>query len=295
MNGPVGQPTDRGAVAVRHGSVRCLSPSGFHRMAFTDCGPVASPCPVVCVHGLTRNGRDFDRLAEALSPQHRVVCPDIVGRGLSDRLRDPSHYALPQYCADMAVLLAALGAERVDWVGTSMGGLVGLALAASPGSPIRRLVLNDVGPFLSAEALAGIAAGASALSFDTRMAAEAGIRQAVAGFGPLTEEDYRHLFAYGLVAETGGGYARTVDPAIFEPIAAAPRRDVDLWAWWERVTCPVLVIRGETSPLLTPDIVARMANSGPKAQIWEARGCGHAPSLMTVDQIAVVRSFFDDG
>lgn len=295
MNGTAGQPTDGTAIAMRHGSVRCLSPAGFHRMAFVDCGPVAAPCPVVCVHGLTRNGRDFDRLAQSLSDRRWVVCPDVVGRGLSDRLRDPSHYAVPQYCADMAVLLAALGAERVDWVGTSMGGLVGLSLAALPGSPIRRLVLNDVGPFLSADAMAGIASGASALRFDTRAAAEAGLRQAVAGFGPLTEDDYRHMFAYGLVAQAGGGYARTVDPAIFQPIAAAPRQDLDLWHWWQRVTCPVLVIRGETSRLLTPDIVARMANSGPKAQVWEAPGCGHAPSLMTADQIAVVRSFLDDG
>ena len=148
---PAGRPT--WAPGMRRGSIKGLSRSGFHRMAYVAWGRPNDMPPVVCVHGLTRNGRDFDRLAQALAPDRYVICPDVVGRGQSDWLKDPAGYALPQYCADLTALIAHLGAEQVDWLGTSMGGLIGMTLAAQPGTPIRRLVLNDVGPFIPRQAL----------------------------------------------------------------------------------------------------------------------------------------------
>lgn len=280
---------------MQHGAVRCLSPAGFHRMAYVQWGPAGRDDPIICVHGLTRNARDFDRLAVTLSESRRVICPDVVGRGQSAWLADPAHYLPSQYTVDMTVLMAAAGAAKVDWVGTSMGGLVGLMLAAMPNSPIKKLVLNDVGAFLSASALAGLVTGMPAFTYEDRPSAEAGVRQSVSQFGPLTDADLHHLFTHGLVAEAGGRYHRTVDPGILTPMRAAPPQDVDLWALWERVRCPVLLIRGEASTVLTPQTADRMARTGPRAHLWEAKGCGHAPSLMSADQIAVVRSFLDDG
>src|SRR5512145_2353603 len=140
-------------VEMREGKVKCLSAAGFHHMAYVEWGDAANPKVLVCVHGLTRSGRDFDFLAQALADDYRVVCPDVVGRGRSDWLRNKSLYALPQYCADMTALLARLGVETVDWFGTSMGGLIGMALACQPETPIARLVLNDVGPVITASSL----------------------------------------------------------------------------------------------------------------------------------------------
>src|SRR5688572_7734326 len=117
-----------------------LGPHGFHRVAYSEWGDPGNPRVLVCVHGLTRNGRDFDDIAEALSDRWRVLCPDVVGRGRSDRLAVKEDYSFPQYCADMGALIARSGAEQVDWVGTSMGGIVGMMLAAQPQSPIRRMV-----------------------------------------------------------------------------------------------------------------------------------------------------------
>ena len=133
----------------RTGSVRGWTRRSFHRIAFTDWGPAFAVRPVLCVHGLTRNGRDFDHLAAALAAAgRRAICPDLPGRGQSERLQDSGDYVLPQYCSDMTVLMAALDATEVDWIGTSLGGLIGMVLAALPGSPIRRIVINDIGPHL---------------------------------------------------------------------------------------------------------------------------------------------------
>src|SRR5438876_9316925 len=133
--------------------VQCLDTRGLHRMAYWEWGDAANPRVLVCAHGLSRQGRDFDTLAQAMCPEYRVVCPDVVGRGESDWLADPAGYQLPAYVADMVTLLARLNAQTVHWVGTSMGGLIGLGLASLPGSPIGRLVLNDVGPSIQYEAL----------------------------------------------------------------------------------------------------------------------------------------------
>lgn len=277
---------------MRKRSFQGLSPSGFHRVAYTEHGDPENPQVLVCVHGLTRNGRDFDALAGALCGHYRVLCPDVVGRGRSDWLADPNGYGYPQYMADMAALIARSGAGSVDWVGTSMGGLIGMFLAALPGSPIRRLVLNDVGPLLPGAAVARIADYAgNDPRFPDRDALDAYLREIYAPFGPFTDEQWRGLVDSTVRKTPDGDIGLAYDPAIAVPLRAAPPGDVDLWSVYDAIECPTLLIRGAESDLLSADIAAEMTRRGPKATLHEIPGIGHAPSLMSPDQIAQVREF----
>lgn len=274
-------------------TVQCLSPSGLHRMAYNEWGAHDNPRVVVCVHGLTRNARDFDRLAAALAGHYRVICPDVVGRGCSGRLRDPAGYAIPQYVADMVTLLARLDVEAVDWVGTSMGGLIGMALAAQPGAPLRRLVLNDVGPLITQESLKRIGEYVgSDPTWATLAEAEAYVRAISAPFGPLRDADWRFLTETSVAQRTDGRWGFRYDPAIAAPFrAACGEQDIDLWPVYQAIACPTLAIRGAESDLLTRATWQRMSEVGPRAQLAEVAGVGHAPMFMDEAQIALVRDF----
>jgi len=273
------------------GRLACLSRSGFHHLAYRSSGP-DHPVPVICLHGLGRNARDFDALAAALAAAgRRVACPDVVGRGQSDWLRDPQDYGYPQYLADTATLIARLGADRVDIVGTSMGGLIGMMLAAQPGHPIRRLVVNDVGPFIPKAALERILAyfGKDPY-FPDLAAAEAYHRTTYAGFGNLTDAQWRHLTETSLRRD-GEGWRLHYDPRIAESLRAAEIQDVDLWSLWDRISCPVLCLRGAESDLLLAETAAEMARRGPRAEVIEAPRCGHAPPLLEAGQIDPLRDW----
>lgn len=279
-------------MGMRSDSVRCVSQAGFHRMAYTEWGATSARRTVVCVHGLTRNGRDFDRLAGALEDRCRIVCPDIVGRGASERLRDPKAYELPQYVNDLTVLLARLAVDGVDWVGTSMGGLIGMLMAAAEGSPVERLVLNDVGPLVSRAGLERIRTYLERdWSFASAAEAEEHIRAVYAPFGDLTEEEWRHIVEHSLTRDGDGVWRMSYDPAIVEPMKQQADEDVDLWPVYDRITCPVLLIRGVHSDIVTPEVAAEMQERGPRAQVIEIQDCGHAPTLMPADQIASVREW----
>lgn len=271
-----------------------LSAAGFHRVAYTQWGRDDAPA-VLCVHGLTRNGRDFDPLALALADRRRVACPDVVGRGKSAWLPVPALYGYPQYCADMAALIARMGVDQVDWVGTSMGGLIGMTLAAQPNNPIRRLVINDVGPLISKVGLQRIAdyVGKDPV-FEDVAAVEAYLRFTLMGFGRLTDGQWRHLAEHSARQRPDGLLGLAYDPGIADAFKAQPMQDVDLWALWDRVTCPVLVLRGADSDLLTAETAEEMTRRGPGARIIEIPHTGHAPALMSEEQIAVVRSFLLD-
>ncbi|MHB8766380.1 MAG: alpha/beta fold hydrolase [Deferrisomatales bacterium] len=274
--------------AVIRRTLSSLGPHGFHRVAYTEWGDPAASRAVVCVHGLTRTGRDFDTLAAALAPAARVACPDLPGRGASDWLRFPADYGYPLYLADLAALLARLGVDEVDWVGTSLGGLLGMMLAAQPGTPVRRLVLNDVGPWIPRSALERIAAYVGA---DPRFASvaelERYLRQVHAPFGPLTDAQWRHL-AETSARRVGDGWALHYDPAIAQPLRAASLADVDLWALWGAVGCPVLVLRGADSDLLTAEVAAEMVRRRPGTRLAEFAGVGHAPALVSDGQVGAV-------
>ncbi len=269
-----------------------LGPHGFHRIAYTEWGEAHNARVLVCVHGLTRTGRDFDALAAALADQYRVLCPDMPGRGASDWYAEKEDYGFAQYCADMAALLARAGVDEAHWLGTSMGGLIGMMLAAQPGSPITRLVMNDIGPFLPKAGLEAIGRYvADQPVFDGIDAVVAYLKSTRTGFGPLTDDQWRFLAEHSVKKREDGAYVLHMDPKIGERYLEQPIEDVNMWPIWDRVRCPVMVIRGGESNLLLAETVDEMSRRGPKAEVREAPGYGHAPPLVSADQIALVRDW----
>jgi len=283
----------RAAPVMREGDVSCLSGKGFHRMHYVEWGDPRAERVVICVHGLTRNGRDFDEMARAL-PELRVVCPDVVGRGMSDWLRAKEDYGYPQYCADMAVLIARVtgAGQRLCWVGTSMGGIIGMLLAASRDTPIEKLVVNDVGAIVPKDALERIG---TYVGKDPRFGSlrelEAYLRLVCASFGPLTDGQWRHLAEHGARQHEDGRWGMRYDPDIAGAFRSAPLAAVDLWQYYDAIRCPTLLLRGAQSDLLLKDTAVEMTRRGPRARLVEFEGVGHAPMLMAADQIAAVRHF----
>ena len=284
---------------LRH--VQCLGARGLHRMAYWEWGDPANPRVLVCVHGLSRQGRDFDTLAQAMQDRYRVVCPDVVGRGQSDHLADPTGYQVPAYVADMVTLLARLDAGRVDWVGTSMGGLIGMGLAALPKSPVARLVLNDVGPTIQPEALTRIGSYVGLpMTWPTLEAAAEYLWSISQGFGPHSPAQWLALTRPMLKPVTGvdgqPAWAPHYDPAIAVPFRAltpaiAAAGEALLWQSYDALRMPTLLLRGAESDLLTRDTALAMTQRGPRAELREFAGVGHAPTLVQPEQVAVVREF----
>lgn len=280
---------------MRESDVLCISAAGYHRMHYTDWGDPDNERVLVCVHGLTRNGRDFDDLAQALSRDYRIVCPDIAGRGRSDWLKGKARYGYPQYMADMTVLLAKVLGDRVSsvaWLGTSMGGMLGMLMAAPTGSPIRQLILNDVGAFIPRAALERIGryAGSTA-EFDTFAALVEHLRTVCAPFGPLSNDQWEHLARHGARQTAEGRWTTGYDPLIAAGFREGPVEDVVLWPAYEAIRCPTMVIRGAESDLLSPETAIEMTQRGPRAQLVEIPGVGHAPMFMDRAQIDIVRAF----
>ncbi len=268
--------------------------SQTRRLAYTEFGDSSNPNVLVCVHGVSRLGRDFDVIAENLSDTYRVVCPDMAGRGDSDWLENAENYSYPLYLADIAALLERIGADKVHWIGTSMGGLIGMMLAAQKDNPISRLVINDIGAVVPAASMKRIGTylGTERTFADTKEG-EAYLRDVHASFGPLNDSEWAHLAKYGL-RPVGDGSERVrlhYDPKIAAPFKAGSDEDIVLWKLWDRITCPVLVLHGAESDLLLSDTAAEMATRGPKADVRTLEGIGHAPALMADDQIAMVRSW----
>ncbi len=278
-----------------------------HRMAYWDWNPSGDPhCPhvVVCVHGLSRQGRDFDTLARSLLARAtqplRVVCPDVVGRGQSDWLTDPMAYQIPHYAADMLALLQQLQATALDWVGTSMGGLIGMVLAGQPGlplpRPVRRLVLNDVGPNVQWQAIQRIGQYLGDTGyFESVQAAADAMWLSSTTFGPHTPAQWLAL-SQPMVKPVAGGFTLHYDPAIAKPFAALTREDAAqgdalLWQLYDQITAQTLLLRGAVSDLLTPHTAQEMTQRGPKAWMVEFPGVGHAPTLVAQDQVDAVASF----
>ncbi|ANN67605.1 alpha/beta fold hydrolase [Bordetella bronchialis] len=329
--------------------VTCASPAGMHRMAYWEWGDPDNDKVLLCVHGLTRTGRDFDTLARRLASEYRVVCPDVVGRGASDWLLHPSFYAVPQYVADMVTLLARVRPRTLHWVGTSMGGLIGMALAGSAalsarlraanqarspdlglgqtqgldraqarngdgalsrqqggglpedsGWRVEKMVLNDVGPRLAPDALARIGQYVGqGQEFDSFEDAVAYIRQVSAAFGPHTDEQWRDL-ARHVFQRRGDRWVKHYDLGLAQPFAAQDDAAMAageqlLWQAYEAIDCPILILRGQHSDLLTADTAGEMARRNPRARVLEVPGVGHAPTLMDDGQIQPVAAFLRSG
>ncbi|MDO5624529.1 MAG: alpha/beta hydrolase [Pseudomonadota bacterium] len=292
--------------------VDCPDPHGGHRMAWWQWGSAAAPHAIVCVHGLSRQGRDFDVLARALLARAaaqgqalRVLCPDVVGRGESDRLQDPAAYVFPTYVADMLALLAAqqqaAPMATLDWVGTSMGGVIGLLLAGTPGlplpAPVGRLVLNDVGPRIEWAALARIGQYLGHQGpFASVEEGAASLRQTAQAFGPHTDAEWLALSRPMLRPHPDGGWHLHYDPALASAYAAVTpeamaQGEAALWQLYDQLTARVLLLRGAESDLLSPATAQAMTERGPRAQLAEFAHVGHAPTLVAAEQVRTVLDF----
>lgn len=276
-------------------TVLSLGPHGFHKIAYTDWGSPDNNRIVVCVHGLTRNGRDFDFLAQAIAPHYRAVCPDLPGRGHSHWLTVAADYRPPTYMADMATLIARLNVDQVDWIGTSLGGILGIMLAAQPNNPIRKLVVNDVGAFVSRSTVERIKSYVGQdPEFADQRALEAYLRENHATFGALTDEQWRHLAKHSARHDPQNDAWRLhYDPALAGPFKEAFNSDLDMWPMWEAITCPVLILRGDESDILAKETAEEMLTRGPAAELIEFPGVGHAPMLMDPLQIEAVREWLE--
>ena len=281
----------------RQHQVQCITPSGLHQMAYTEWGDPANRKALVCVHGLSRCGRDFDELARAMALEYRVVCPDVPGRGLSGWLKNPMEYQVQTYVADMVTLLARVNADSVHWVGTSMGGLIGMTLASLPDAPLQKLVLNDVGPVIAAASLARIGEylGMSP-QFPDFAAAVQYIRAVSATFGAHSDAQWSFLTEHVTRRQPDGSYRMHYDPAIAVPFKVTKiDKDIELWPYYDAIRCPTLVIRGAQSDLLKREALQEMSTRGPRARVVEIPDVGHAPTLMHAGQIAIVRDFLLGG
>lgn len=292
--------------------VNCPHPEGQHRMAYWSWGDPLAANVVVCVHGLTRQGRDFDRLARALVERSteplRVVCPDVAGRGQSDWLPAGALYQVPQYASDMLALLGQLHTaapiSQLDWVGTSMGGLIGMVVSGQPGLPlpaaVRRLVLNDVGPAISWAAVQKMQQYAGRYGRYADLAeAAAAMRALSVGFGPVPDDVWLDMSSHMVRDLPEGGVTLHYDPAIGQPLQALTEEasaaaEPVMWALYEQIRAQVLLIRGEDSDLLTLDTAQAMTERGPKARLVQWPHVGHAPTLTEPEHIQVVLDFLLD-
>lgn len=273
-----------------------LNSRGLHRLHYTEWGNPTNK-PLICVHGLSRNGRDFDTLAKALSQKgYWVICPDIAGRGLSDWLLNPADYDLKQYLHDILALLARLQVEQADWLGTSMGGLIGIALSSFAKSPIKRLILNDIGPDICNDGIRHIKTywSTTALNFNSLDKAEQYFRRSLQGYGAMSDEQWRHLTKCSLKPTPTGGYTLRCDPNIRIPDFTLADQQ-HLWDCWQQVRCPTLLIRGEHSDILSSQTVMKMQQNHKHLSFHEILETGHAPSLATVEHIELIEQWLNKG
>jgi pimeloyl-ACP methyl ester carboxylesterase len=279
----------------REASVFGLSFGGWHRIAYADWGPLGDRTPVICVPGLSRQGRDFDFLAEELSRQgRRTVCPDLPGRGRSGRLANALLYVFPQYCADLTTMTYATGAQKVDWVGTSLGGLIGIVLASMPGNRIRRLVVNDIGPSVphQAEVRIGERLDRMPQRFKTFGDAIAFFRDAFSDYGAMDDIRWHHIVRHSIEwSERDGIFNLLYDRSITTAYHLYRYYSASLWAFWRNIQVPVLIVVGEKSNVLPLELVQEMQRQNPRARCLKVPDVGHMPMLMQSDQVDPVVQF----
>lgn len=283
----------------RFSSCRSATPDGnTHEIHWIEWGTESHEHVVICAHGLTRNGHDFDYLAKHLAKHCRLICPDYPGRGNSPKLANPEYYSIEQYVKDTFAICETLKYSKLDWIGVSMGGLIGMAIASMHNPPFSSMVINDVGAEIPRQSLNELAADLSCqpASFNSKDEVYEYFSISYAGYGKLEDHHYRHMADHGVwPALDGNGYVLARDSAIIEALAKVSSADLDLWDAWKRITIPTLIVRGKESSLLLPETVSKMLEIHPKASVVEFAGCGHAPSLMVDDQIATVAGWLGYG
>lgn len=275
--------------------VTSCSTGGLHQLAYTDWGDLNNPNVLICSHGLTRNKHDFDVLAEKLSAKRRVICFDLPGRGESSWLNNKMAYDYTQYVVDALMVIARANIDKVDWLGTSMGGLLGMALSSLPDSPINKLIINDVGPYLPKAALQRIAEYVGQQpAFDTTEELGRYIRTVYAGFGDLSEQQWDMMLTYGQRQLDNGQFTLNYDPEISNVFLNKSLEDINLWPVWEAIKQPTLVIKGETSDLLMDETAKKMTTTGPKPTLATIPNTAHAPALMNGTDIQMVEGWLDN-
>lgn len=273
--------------------LKVLAANRFLRIRYREWGAADNPKVAICVHGLSRNCQDFDDLAAALAGDWRVLAIDMPGRGESDWLDDKAGYGYPLYDTVCAAALARSGADQVTWIGTSMGGNLGMRLASRPGTPIAKLVLNDIGPFVPADGRRHNQADfGKDPRFDSAETGIAHVRETRSVFGPFDEAGWQKFGRDSLRQLPDGQWTLHYDPGLAQP--GAPIQDADNWAVWPLIDCPVLTLWGTESKILPADTVERMATTGPKSAIHKVPGVGHCPGLTTPNEIDAIRTFLAD-
>jgi len=272
-----------------------LGLQGFHRLNYLQWGEENHET-LICVPGITRNARDFDYLAAKMSSQYRIICPDIAGRGDSDHLENDEAYNYLQYNADMNALIARLRVDQVNWLGTSMGGIIGMVLASVPNTPIKRLIINDIGPEVSRDALMSIAEyiGKSE-EFASLTEAETYLREIYSEFAPMSDSDWQEMAKHSSKSTDSGAYRLKFDPKIGDAFRdSITYFDIDMWDTWEQISCPVLVLRGKDSRFLTQETAARMQDNRPDVTLVEFENTGHTPTLRNAEQVSVIEEWLTE-
>ena len=283
----------------RRSNVAVLMDGVLKHMAVHEWGDEKNPRVALCVHGLSRNGRDFDVLADALSKDFRVLCPDIPGRGQSDWLASTEHYSIPTYVRFINAMLIQFGVQSYDWIGTSMGGLIGMVMAsglAAPGSTMKRFVINDIGPVLEVEAIKRIASYVGlAPNFASYPELYAATRAAITTFGPLTEEQYQHMISTSCGQRADGRWEFNIDPKVGDAFRAGlAAKATDMWPLWLAVKQPTLILRGANSDLLSAATLAKMVQTHPSAIALTVAETGHAPMIFDAPTVAAVCNFLTE-
>ena len=279
-------------MAFRERAVRCANQQGSHLLTYYEWGDPDNDRVLLCVHGLARTGRDFDHLARVMEDRYRVICPDMVGRGHSEWLPVKADYNYPQYVRDMLTLIAHLRPARLDWLGTSMGGMTGMILAAQDDNPIHKLVLNDVGAVLAGETVKYLQAWfGEEQHFADLDEAESYCRSIYKPFGDLSDAEWREIAENTVRPAPEGGYTLHYDPAIADNVRTLEAKDYAVWEIWDAIRAPVLLIHGRESIVLTDSTVEEMMHRGPVTDLIEFPGIGHAPTLTREEQIAPVREW----
>lgn len=271
-----------------------IDSQAFHKMVYYEWGDSSNSKVLLCVHGLFRNARDFDDLAQALSSHYRVICPDIVGRGLSDRLSKPEDYSITTYLSDITILLAQLGVTEIDYIGTSMGGLIGMVMAAMKHSPIKKLVLNDIGPFVDTKALERIVEygkEGSKHSFTTLEEVEIYLKETYSSFAQLSPEQWQQLAAYGVWENPNQQYQLSYDPKIIDNVILATKNNTPQWGLWSKIQCPTLLLHASLSDVLSDATVVKMQQLKTTLKTVSFTGIGHPVSLMKKDEIELVQQW----
>jgi pimeloyl-ACP methyl ester carboxylesterase len=268
-----------------------------HKISYADFGDPTNENVVLCVHGLTRNGRDFDKLATQLSSNFRVICLDVVGRGQSDWLENKYHYNYDTYYRDTLLFIEEMNLKNFHFIGTSMGGIIGFLIASKHKDMFKSLVLNDIGPFIPGKSLARIAKYVALQpKFDNFEQAKAHLKIILSPFGIKDEEDWNIITKNSTVLSSDGKYKLAYDPEIVKGMNITPDniKDVDLWSIWDKVDCPTLIIRGEQSDILTKETADQMLASKKNIKIYTAPEVGHAPALMDMTQILEIEKWLKE-